>query len=431
MLKSYLILICLSVNFSGFAQHYQLDSVVHSINGVQVITTQKYDAENEKAELVRYKRQGANDIIQRSERIQVAYDDKGNELYRISSVWNPVRDTWDEEEKVEQEFNANNKSIQFSSYQKRNNQWIKVFENKRIYTQDSIIETDYDTKDDKFQPIQKNVSVINAFDKIKTHEAFLWNDKEQTWQPLIQTVNVYQKDTIIIGFETIEWKQNQWHKQEKVVYELDKDSVRTESYILYKGQNNSWMPVSKFGEELWPEQNKKKSSSYKWEDINSKWMIQTQVETYFNKQGKAQDILFSEVDTANNQLMLQLEQIHLYDKEGRLTLFQDLSHSYDAITGTQSTVKFDKEGNVIRESTYDFDPENDTWNEKITTEFVYDKSIDVYTVPATRKRHDLFDLNPYGYITNKSAVKQVKIYLYNQGKKVLSEEFEFFYSSLP
>ncbi|MFD2556695.1 hypothetical protein [Sphingobacterium tabacisoli] len=431
MLKSYLILICLSVSFSGFAQHYQLDSVVHHINGVQVIATQKYDAENEKAELIRYKRQGANDIIQRSERIQVAYDDKGNELYRISSVWNPIRDTWDEEEKVEQEFNANNKVIQFSSYQKRNNQWIKVFENKRLYTQDSIIETDYDTKDDKFQPIQKSVSVINAFDKIKRHEAFLWNDKEQTWQPLTQTVNGYQKDTIIIGFETIEWKQNQWHKQEKVVYELGKDSIRTENYILYKGQNNSWMPVSKFEEELWPEQNKKKSSSYKWEDINSKWMIQTQVETYFNKQGKAQDILFSEVDTTNNQLMLQLEQIHLYDKEGRLTLFQDLSHSYDARTGTQSTVKFDKEGNVIQESAYDFDPENDTWNEKMTTEFVYDKSIDVYTAPATRKRHDLFDLNPYGYITNKSAVKQVKIYLYDQEKKVLSEEFEFFYSSLP
>lgn len=428
MLKSYLIFLCLSVSISGIAQQYQLDSVVHIINDTQLIASQKYDAESRKAELVRYQRQGANDAVQKMERAQVIYDDKGNELYHIFSVWNPTANTWNEEEKTEQEFNAANKLTRVSNHRKRNNHWIKIFENKRSYVQDSIIETDYDTKNDKFQPTHKSISVTNTLDKVKTHEIFLWNAKKHIWQPLNRTSNIYQKDTMIIGFEIVEWKENQWQKQEKVVYKLGKDNLPTGNYTLYKGQKNEWRPVTKFEEESLPEQNKKISSTYKWENTDNKWIIQAQVETYLNKEGKKQDVLFSEIDTSNRQLKLQLEQMHFYDKQGRLIIFQNFDHSNETRTGTQSTVKFDKEGNVIQENRYELDPENDTWNEKMRTEFVYDKNIALDSTFEQRKNLDLFSLNGYNYITNKYAVKQVKIYRYENGKKILSEEFECFYS---
>lgn len=428
MLKSYLFLICLSISFAGIAQNYRLDSIVHSVNGTQFITSQKYNAESRKAELVRYLQQRANDVIQKTERAQVIYDDKGNELCHIFSVWNTTDNSWDEEEKTEQEFNADNKLVSVNSHRKRNNQWIKVFENKRLYTQDSIIETDYDTKEDQFQPTQKSISVINTFDKVKTHEIFLWNDKNQRWQPLARTSNTYQKDTLLIGFETAEWKEKQWQKQEKVVYKLDKDNLPTENYTLYKGQKNHWMPVSKFTEESLPGLNKKISSTSKWGNTDNRWIIQTQVETYFNELGKKQDILCSEMDSSTHQLKLQLEQMYIYDKEGRLTLFQDIYHADEIRTGIQNTVKFDKEGNVVQENRYEFDSKNDTWNEKMRTEFVYDKNIALDAAFEEHKKLDLFTLNGYNYSTNTSATKQVKIYRYDNGKKVLAEEFEFFYS---
>ncbi|GEM_PF-6183672 len=427
MLKSYLIVLALFTNLSVIAQQYQLDSVVHNINGNQLMVSQKYDAENRKAELIRYKRQGTNDAIQKTERTELIYDDKGNELYHVFSVWNSINNKWDEEEKTEQEFNTDNHLIRLSTYRKNNNKWLKVFENKKTYTQDSIIETDYEIKNDKFQPIHKNISVINSFGKIKTYEIFLWNDKSQIWTPLVRTTNNYQNDTIMIGFETIEWNENQWQKQEKVVYELDKNNRPTENYTLYKGHNNQWIPNLKFEEKSLPQQSKKTSSTYKWDDINNKWILNTQIETNFNDEGKKQDVLFSEIDT-KGQLNLQLEQLNLYDKKGRLTLFQDFTHSDEIKTGIQNTFKFDEVGNLIQENLYDLDSEKETWNNKMTTEFLYDKNIKMSMVLEDQKRFDLFNLNVYNSKINKEAIKQVKIYSYDTGKKVLSEEFEYFYS---
>lgn len=303
-----------------------------------------------------------------------------------------------------------------------------MFENKRSYDRDSIIETDFETRNDKFLPTHKSISVINPFNKVITHEIFLWTDKNQTWQPFNRTINSYQKDTTMTGSETVVWNENQWKTQEKAVYESGKDSLPTDNYTLYKGENNHWIPVTKFEEKEFPEQKKKISNTYKWSQTDNKWHIQTQIETYFNEEGKKQDVLFLEADTSTHQLKLQLEQLHLYDKDGRLTLFQDFHHFNGIITGAQNIVKFDEEGNVIQENMYDFDPKNDTWNEKTTTEFEYAKNITLDTTFEAHKNLDLFTLNEYNYITNKYATKQVKIYRYENGKKVLSEEFEYFYS---
>lgn len=116
MLKSYLIVLGLFTNLSVIAQQYQLDSVIHTINGTQLIASQKYDAENRKAELISYKRQSTNGAIQKTERTVLIYDDKGNELYHVFSVWNSINNKWDEEETTEQEFNTDNHLIRLSTY---------------------------------------------------------------------------------------------------------------------------------------------------------------------------------------------------------------------------------------------------------------------------------------------------------------------------
>lgn len=427
MLKTFLILI-LFISFSAVAQQYKLDSVVQTINGAQFITTQKYDTRNKKAELVRYERAEANSAIQKLEHTQVTYDDKGNEISQIFSPWNPTKNTWDEEEKTEKEFNTDNKLIRVSTHHYKNNRWMIESENTRVYTPNSIIETDYETKDNKLQPMHKNISVTNAFDKIKTHETFLWNDKSQSWQPLTQTKNNYQNDTILIGYETLKWKENQWQKQEKVVYELNAKGNITNNYTLYNARHNSWVPINKFEEEDFPQQNKKISNTYRWLETDNKWIIHSQTETFFNEHGKKQDVLISERDTSTHQLKLQLEQMFFYDDALRLNLFQYFDHSAKKITGIQNSIKLDKEGNVIQENQFELDAENNIWIEKTTTESEYYQNIVLDTAVEAHKKLDFFGLNVYNYINNKHATKNVKTYQYRGGKKVLHEEFQFFYS---
>ncbi len=426
MIKSYLISLYFFVGFSTIAQLHKLDSVIHTVNGAQFITSQKYKQENKKAEIIRYECTSVDDPIRKTERIQVTYDNKGNELCHILSLWNSESKTWDEKEKTTKEFNANNQLIRVITHQKINNQWSKVFESTRMHIQDSIIETDSETREDKFQPIHKNISVINAFGKIKSYETFLWDDQKQIWEHLTRTTNQYQEDTILVGFEALKWGGNQWQKQEKITYILDTNSLVTDSYIQYNGHNNDWMPISKFKEEALPEQNKKISRTYKWSETDNKWIVSSQIETFFNKKQKKQDVLYSELNTSTLQLQVQLEQMNLYDQKGRLTLFQEFDYSQGSFSGTQNTIKFDKEGNVIRENLYEIDVENNTWKEKITTELTYYKNIEVNPTFEAHKKNDFFGLNEHNYIMNKYATKQVKVYKYEREKKFYMKNLNIF-----
>ncbi|WP_437922119.1 hypothetical protein [Sphingobacterium sp. LRF_L2] len=420
--------ICLSVSFSGVAQQYQLDSVVHRINGTQFIASQKYDAKTKKAELTRYKQIETHGAIQNIERSQVTYDDKGNEIYYVFSIWDSINNTWNEEEKTEKEYNADNRLVRTSIHSKQSNSWVKVSENIRLYTPDSIAETDYEVRNDKFTPVHKNISINNAFGKVKIHKIFHWNDETQNWLQQTRTMNLYQNDTVLIGFETLQWKENQWQKQEKVDYVLDKNGNRTDSYTLYHPHNNNWIAILKFEEEVHDPQNKRISRTYTSSKTNRQWTLRSQTETYFNNSGKKQDVLFSELDTSTHQLKLQLEQMHLYDRAGRLTLFQDFDYANERITGTQNTVKFGKEGNVIQEDMYEWDMEHNTWIEKMTTKIEYDQNIELDTTLEAHKNSDLFGLNEHNYSTNKYAPKHVKIYKYQGGEQVIQEEFDYFYS---
>lgn len=175
---------------------------------------------------------------------------------------------------------------------------------------------------------------------------------------------------------------------------------------------------------------KKISRIYKWSETDNDWIVRSKVETYLNDEGKKQDVLFSSLDTATNQLKLELERMHFYDREGRLTTFQEFYHDREKIMGTQSTVKFDNEGNVYLEGYYELDTETDSWKDKVSTEFSFYRNIVLDMTYEDRKNLDFYGLNQYNYIDNKYATKQAKVYQYKDGEKVLFEEYEYFYSEL-
>lgn len=429
-MNRYFLLVLTLISFSASAQQYRLDSMVHTVKGKQFISSQKYNTEKKLAEIIRYERENPTSDIQKVERIQVQYDKNDNELLNLFASWNPINKSWNEDEKTEKEFNADNKLTHIVTHRKKNNEWVKEFENIRIYAKDSITQIDYELREEKFQPTHKNITIVNSSNKVKTYHIFLWNNENQNWQQFTRTENQFQKDTILIGYETYEWKENQWQNQEKVVYEFDQTGQKTGNYTTYTQNGNNWTPIDKLEHIELPEQKKKISRIYKWSEADNKWIVRSQTETYLNNEGKKQDILYSTLDTTTNQLKLELEQMHFYDQEGRLTTFQEFYHNGEKMVGTQSTVKFDDEGNVYYEGYYELDAETDSWKDKVSTEILFDKSIVLDTTFEAHKNLDFFGLNEYNYITNKYAPKQVKVYQYKDGEKVLFEVYEYFYSEM-
>src|SRR5690554_3480503 len=429
-MKPYFILLSLFIGFSAAAQQYRLDSLVHTVKDRQFITSTKHDTVNRQAEIIRYQRENPDAEIQKTERIILRYDEHGNDVQTIFASWNTISNDWSEDEKTENEFNADNKLTRIVTHRKKNNEWIKEFENIRIYTKDSITQIDYELREDKFRPIHKNITVVNPYDNVKYYEIFLWNDTTQNWRSYIKTENLYKNDTILTGYATYEWKENQWQNQEKVAYEFDPNGQRTNNYTTYKQNGSDWTPIDKLEHIELPETKKKISRIYKWSEADNDWTVRSKVETYLNYEGKKQDVLFSSLDTTTNQLKLELEQMHFYDREGRLTTFQEFYHAKEKITGTQSTVKFDEDGNVYHEGYYELDTETDNWKDKVSTEISFYKKIVLDTSLGAHKKLDFFGLNYYNYITNKNAVKQVKVYQHKDGEKILSEEYEYFYSEM-
>jgi len=418
----------LFLGFSCVAQKYKLDSLVHTVNDAQYIVSQKYDQTNGKAEIIRYERIEPSDTIQKLERTQVQYDVVGNESLNVFSIWDPTTNSWDEQEKTLKEFNFDNKLIHLSTYSKINKRWEKVLENKRLYTQDSIIETDYGIREEKLLPINKSITVMNTFHKVSTHEIFNWNDQKKTWQQLIQTTNQYQNDSILVSFQTLKWNDNLWQKHEKCVYESDIDSLRAQNYTLYNGRMNSWIPIIKFEKEELPEQNKKINRTYKWSLTDEKWMVSSQTEIIYNKDGKEINVLLSELDSSTNEMKVLLEKKNFYDQEGRCILFQNIDYSNEELVGTKNIISFDKDGNVIQVNAYEWNIDTDSWRQKMISKFFYDKNIELNLTNQGDKNFDMFGLNEYNYITNKYAIKRVKMHKYKNGVKTLDEDFDFFYS---
>src|SRR5690554_155342 len=429
-MNRYFLFILTLISFSATAQQYRLDSLVHTVKGRQFITSTKNDTVNKQAEIIRYQREDPDAEIQKTERVIVRKNESGNDVYSVFALWNPAIKNWDEYEKTETAYNADNKITHSVMHRKKNNEWVKEFENIRIYTKDSITQIDYELREDKFRPIHKNITVVNPYDNVKYYEIFLWNDTTQNWRSYIKTENLYKNDTILTGYATYEWKENQWQNQEKVAYEFDQNGKRTDNYTTYKQNGNDWTPIDKLEHIELPETKKKISRIYKWSEADNDWIVRSQTETFLNYEGKKQDVLFSSLDTTTNQLKLELEQMHFYDREGRLTTFQEFYHAKEKITGTQSTVKFDEDGNVYHEGYYELDAETDKWTDKVYTEISFYKNIVLDTSLGAHKKLDFFGLNYYNYITNKNAVEQVKVYQHKDGEKILSEEYEYFYSEM-
>src|SRR5690554_7131996 len=97
--------------------------------------------------------------------------------------------------------------------------------------------------------------------------------------------------------------------------------------------------------------------------------------------------------------------MHFYDREGRLTTFQEFYHSKEKTTGTQTTAKFDDEGNVCFEGYYELDTETDNWKDKVSTEISFYKNIVLDTSLGAHKKLDFFGLDRKSTRLNSSHVR--------------------------
>lgn len=427
MNRLYFLLIFITTKFSAKAQQYQLDSMVHTVNRKQFITVQNHNIDKNQAEIIRFERDNQSSTKRYTERISVHYNEHYKALQTVFDLWDSDNNSWVGYEKTEEEYNSDNKLIGQTGFRKQGKEWRMEYQHKKTYAKDSLIETDYEFRNNKLQPTIKSITFINAHNKVDYYETWRWNDTIQDWSKLAQTRNIYQNDTILTAYEVYEWKENQWQNQEKVVYELDKNNQRTDNYTSFVGNALVWIPKYRFEQIELPEQWKKLSKTYTWSEEKNDWILSTQVDTYLNDKGEKQDVIYSELNKTTNLLKPTLERMHFYDDQNRLTLFQEIYLQGEKMVGTQNTVKFDEEGNVYQEDFFELDAETDQWKDKVSTEFTFDKNI-LLKSSENRKKLDFFNLNEYNYLTNKSAVKEVKTYQFKNGEKVLFEEYEYFYS---
>lgn len=406
------------------AQYQKSDSVVYKGRDTQFSVVQRYDTENKKVEIVNYEQ--INGAIEKTTRVKTAYDDKGNELEKVYSLWYSQRNAWEEEERTLQKFNDKDQLTQHISYQKKGEQWSSVFESNSSYVRDSIIEVNSEEREGTFQPTHKSITVNTPFGKNKTYEILLWKGESQKWEHLNRTENYYQNDTILIGSETIAWENNTWQEQEKIVYELDSLGHKMDNYTVYRREGEQWMATSKFEQVDLPKEKKQISRTCHWREEEQKWEVRSQIDTHFNSEGKKQDVMFWELDLVTNQLKLQFEQLHLYNKEGWLKLLQEFDHSNPELKGVQQTFKFDSDGNVIQEDLYEWNAKEDNWTATFTADFVFDTTLALDTLLEETKPLYVNELNEYASRPNTHAIKQVKRYQYQNGKKVLYEEWESF-----
>jgi len=232
MKKVILLLVLVSLSMISFAQTFKLDSVVNIIRGKKFIESQKFDSKTNKAELIRYECDSASTDVVKTQRFQVAYDNNENERITLASEWNPVTNIWDEVEKTEREFNSDNQEIKVIHFQKINNMWVKESENTHSYVKDTIIESDYEVRNGKFQEIFKTISYVNKYDKIVRQDISIWDDDEQGLKLYQHSLNQFLNDTVLTISESFRWNKDQWQKDQKVEYQLDSNGVTGSNYIL-------------------------------------------------------------------------------------------------------------------------------------------------------------------------------------------------------
>jgi len=417
-----------SLSMISFAQTFKLDSVVNIIRGKKFIESQKFDSKTNKAELIRYECDSASTDVVKTQRFQVAYDNNENERITLASEWNPVTNIWDEVEKTEREFNSDNQEIKVIHFQKINNMWVKESENTHSYVKDTIIESDYEVRNGKFQEIFKTISYVNKYDKIVRQDISIWDDDEQGLKLYQHSLNQFLNDTVLTISESFRWNKDQWQKDQKVEYQLDSNGVAGSNYILYESKENDWIPTDKFTHINLPIENKQIRQNNSWDKTKKAWVEGNKIVHFFDNKGNDVGDLYFELDKDNGQFILTFERIKLYNSQGLLTLIQSFEHNNEGTKGNQISRKIDENGNVIREDTYFFDVESDKWKEQSSTIFVYAEDIVYRAGGKLNENIDLFNLSSNNLKNNKNALKHVMVFEYKDGIKILEEQFDYFYS---
>src|SRR5690554_6816612 len=166
MNRIYFLLIFTAITFSTKAQQYQLDSMVHTVNGKQFITVQKHDIDKKQAEIIRFDKNDTSPEKRYTERISVLNDEHYNTLQTVFELWDTDNNSWVGYEKTEQEYNSDNKLIGQTSFRKYGKEWRMGYQHKKTYAKDSLVETDYEFRHNKFQLTIKSITFINAHNKV-------------------------------------------------------------------------------------------------------------------------------------------------------------------------------------------------------------------------------------------------------------------------
>lgn len=382
--------------------------------------------------MVRLDRDNQFSEIKYREKTQVLYDAHGNYLQSVAAQRSADNSKWSEISKAEWKYNDNEELIWTASYsyRKQQNDWFAEDRYERLISNDTIVEVDFRNQNDGLIPVRKHFSLKNETGEVYHYETMIWNDTINEWEKSYLSKTFYINDTTVVSRENYVWDENQWRNKDKEAYELDQNNEKTGNFTLYQAASNgNWRPQSRFEEIKFSEEKKTFSNTYQWSSTDQVWVLYSQVQVYCNEDDQVQDVLLLELDTGSNQLMLRGEQMQLYDQHGRIRLVQDISHQDGIVTGTQHSIKYDEDGNIYREDHYEFDAENDTWKDIRSTEFFFDKDV-ILGTDEGQGVMDFFLLSEHAYASKRYAVKNVKIYEVEGEKKVLSGEYDYFYSQM-
>lgn len=173
----------------------------------------------------------------------------------------------------------------------------------------------------------------------------------------------------------------------------------------------------------------KTDTLYVWSQTDHLWKPEVIYKTFVDENDRETDYIAIKVHPETGEEEVFNEWMHVYDKEGRLTLYQEMYFKENRPSGGhRQSYKFGQEGNMISNVFAEWDTANGEWKEKTETVFSFHDDIPIQINENTHGVIDFYELGIYNFKYNTKAVSEVKVYHIEEGVRKFHERLVFYYS---
>ena len=403
---------------------YQLDSIVVRKDCLEIVTLQLYDPHYLQLEVRKEQRQVGKPTLG-LEKMWVQYDALNNEVLRIDSEWDTTKLQWIEKEKRERHYDGENRMSAYTEYRWNANRWEGTTKATRDYVgQEQVTTTDFVWKEEQWTPIDKVIAQFNAANDEIHRLSYRWDSLSNNWRYHEKSEYSYHRENLLSESQSFIWNGQHWQNNEKISYEYNMpDSTTLTDQWLYKGTADGWIDSQRTIISYYD--SARRNEIFTWSDEEDGWLRETLSESYFDRHGRETDFLYKSAKYG-----VHFQRLTIFDEHGRITLSQEIGYDGNKHAfGTQSAFVFDEDGNTIQEQDKYLDVENGRWILAEERKYTFDKSIALRADDGTRLQ-DKGSIGSINIISNRHAVTEVQTYKFEDGKPVLKETVNLYYSVL-